>query len=101
MSARIDRSNLFGAKTNKKTVPLGSMGMKWDLSEEKFYPFKKQIPYLSFRSSLGLSGNIDPAASALISALPTQTSMGTIYSVISPANPNLRWEKSRMFNFGF
>jgi hypothetical protein len=80
---------------------LGSVGFKWDASEEKFYHFKEYIPYLSFRASLGSGGNIDKSTTAFITAAPTQTSQGTIYSVISPANPNLRWEKSRMFNVGF
>lgn len=100
-SARLDRSNLFGANTNKKTVPLWSVGGKWDASKEKFYPFKGAVPSLSFHSSWGISGNVDKFTTAFISAVPSETAQGTVYSIINPANRNLTWEKSRMFNLGF
>ena len=101
LSARLDRSNLFGAKTNGKKIPLWSIGGKWDAWKEKFYPLKDVVPYLSFHSSWGYSGNVDKSTTALISAEPSQTAQGTIYSIINPANLSLRWEKSRMFNLGF
>lgn len=100
-SARLDRSNLFGVKTNQKTIPLASAGIKWDVSEERFYSLKNSIPYMSFRASLGSSGNINKLSSAYISAIPIATTQGTVYSVISPGNPNLKWEKSKMLNIGF
>ena len=37
MSARVDKSNLFGVKTNQKSVPLWSTGFKWALDRENFY----------------------------------------------------------------
>lgn len=100
LSARLDRSNLFGATTNKKGVPLGSVGFKWDLSEEPFYHLSA-IPYLCFRASYGSSGNVSKFTTAYVSAVATQSSPGTVYSILSAANPDLRWEQSRMLNAGF
>lgn len=100
LSARLDRSNLFGAKTNGKKIPLWSMGGKWDISQEKWYPFEDPIPYLSVHASRGFSGNVDKSTTALVSSVRSETTQGIIYSIINPANLNLRWEKSRMFNLG-
>lgn len=99
-SARIDRSNLFGANTNGNTKPLWSLGFKWDLSEEPFYHLPA-IPFLSLRTSYGVSGNVNKNTTAYVSAIASQVNQGTLYSIISPANPNLRWEESRMLNMGF
>ena len=99
-SARMDRSNLFGANTNGNSKPLGSVGFKWDLHEEPIYRLRTIIPFLSLRTSYGSSGNISKNTTAYVSAMASQMAQGTLYSIISPANPDLRWEESRMFNAG-
>lgn len=45
-SARRDQSNLFGSRTNERTVPLWSSGVSWNLLEESFI----KIPTLSLLS---------------------------------------------------
>src|SRR5690606_8607262 len=57
-SGRIDKSNLFGVKTNQKAAPLYSVGISWDLSKEDFYNFGI-LPYSKLRATYGYSGNID------------------------------------------
>lgn len=99
LSARLDRSNLFGVKTNQKSIPLGSLGFKWDISEEPYYKFST-IPYLIFHATYGYSGNIDKFTTAYTSATSIQTPQSTSVWIINPANPILRWEKSGMFNLG-
>jgi TonB-linked SusC/RagA family outer membrane protein len=99
VSARLDRSNLFGTNSNGNTIPLGSLGLKWDLSEEPFYHFGA-ISFLSLRASYGSSGNINKNATAYVSAQVSQVNQGIQYSIISLANPNLRWERSKMLNVG-
>lgn len=100
-SARKDASNVFGINTNQKWNPLWSAGALWKLSDEPFYK-SKSVPVLSIRVTLGYSGNIDPNATALariryVSAAQTTINVTTA-NIIDPPNPDLRWEKVRMFN---
>jgi TonB-linked SusC/RagA family outer membrane protein len=99
LSGRIDQSNLFGATANRRTIPLWSAGLKWDVSKEKFYHFTP-LPHLSLRATYGYSGNVSKAVTAYTSAV---TSPANSYSeipvtIINPENPYLRWEKSGMLN---
>lgn len=100
-SIRKDASNLFGVNSNQKWNPFWSLGGSWLLSEEKFYHFK-WLPYLKPRVTYGYSGNIQSNLSAL--AIITYSN-NTIISapsarIISPENPDLRWEKTGILNLG-
>jgi TonB-linked SusC/RagA family outer membrane protein len=103
LSGRIDKSNLFGVNTNQKSVPLYSTGLAWDFSKEGFYHIN-WLPYGKLRITYGYNGNVDKNVSALttfqqFSGTPYT---GNTYSVIvSPGNPELRWERDRIINFGF
>jgi TonB-linked SusC/RagA family outer membrane protein len=106
-SIKKDESNLFGANTNKRGVPLWSSGIKWKLSDEPFYKFKF-IPQLALRMTYGYAGNVVNSLSALpvigyFSGAP-YTNLNYAY-VSYPSNPDLRWEKVGTFNaaidFGF
>ncbi len=102
-SARRDASNLFGLKTNDQWNPFWSVGGAWKLSDEGFY----NINYLSdikFRVSYGFNGNIDPSMVAVTtiiydSDLSSFTGTGTA-RIDNYYNPNLKWETSRITNFG-
>ncbi|WON94344.1 SusC/RagA family TonB-linked outer membrane protein [Sphingobacterium sp. UGAL515B_05] len=100
-SARIDQSNLFGVKTNQKSIPLWSVGAKWNISKEHFYHID-WLPQLSFRSTFGYSGNVDKTITAYTTAILTYNSINTLPAATlrNPPNKNLRWEKNRMFNIG-
>ncbi|UOE50903.1 SusC/RagA family TonB-linked outer membrane protein [Mucilaginibacter sp. SMC90] len=102
ISGRIDRSNLFGVATNHKSVPLYSTGLAWDISKEDFYHLP-WLPYLKIRATYGYNANVNKSASA-ITTLEQQSNAyysGVPYNIInSPGNPELRWEKVRIANFG-
>jgi len=101
-SARIDKSNLFGVNTNQKSAPLYSTGISWDLSKEKFYNLN-WLPYLKLRATYGYNGNINKDATAVVTGRQFN---GSYYfglpfeQITNPGNPDLRWEKTRMINFG-
>ncbi|MEO6521557.1 MAG: SusC/RagA family TonB-linked outer membrane protein [Mucilaginibacter sp.] len=103
VSGRRDASNLFGVNTNDKWTPLWSAGLGYDLSKEQFYHIEA-LPYLKLRGSYGFSGNADPSRVALttISYSPfTNPDTQTPYAFIDRyANPELKWEKIKMINFG-
>lgn len=102
-SGRKDMSNLFGVDANQRGVPLYSVGLGWNLHHEKFLHVK-WLPYLKLRATYGYNGNIDRTLSAYTTAYyspASQTATGLPYSLIrNPPNPDLRWERVRMINFG-
>ncbi|WP_256010298.1 SusC/RagA family TonB-linked outer membrane protein [Desertivirga xinjiangensis] len=106
-SIRKDASNLLGVATNQRGVPLWSVGLAWNLSRESFYTgtIRELLPFIKLRASYGYSGNVDNSLSALTTIAYRQplfnSSTGLPYAQVqNPPNPELRWEKVRMFNLG-
>lgn len=103
VSGRRDASNLFGLKTNDKWTPLWSVATGWQISRESFYHLNA-LPDLKLRMSYGYNGNVDQSKSAV----PTiryinSPSQYTGYPYALPfqfTNPDLRWERVKMFNVG-
>jgi TonB-linked SusC/RagA family outer membrane protein len=102
-SARRDASNLFGVSTNQKWTPLWSTGALWRIGQENFYNLK-WLPQLNLRLTYGVSGNIDPSASALSKISyysASSSSLNVVHAIISnPPNPYLRWEQVKTLNTG-
>lgn len=100
-SVRKDASNLFGVNSNQKWNPFWSVGGSWLLSSERFYKLQ-WLPYLKPRITYGYSGNIQSNLSALaIIAYMNNTIISTPAArVVSPENPDLRWEKTGILNLG-
>ncbi|MDR6783298.1 TonB-linked SusC/RagA family outer membrane protein [Pedobacter africanus] len=100
-SARVDQSNLFGVNTNQKSVPLWSVGGKWNIDKENFYNFR-WLQTLSFRSTFGYSGNVDRRVTAYTTARLTSNSINQLPAayLVNPPNKNLSWEKNAMWNIG-
>ncbi len=99
-SARRDQSNLFGVKGNQRSVPLWSAGLGWIISGENFYKFDL-LPFIKLRTTYGYNGNINKNISAYTTAYNAGTDFNTglNYSLITnPPNPELRWERVRMWN---
>lgn len=101
-SSRKDASNLFGVNHNQKGTPLWSAGAAWDLSRESFYKVNI-LDYLKARISYGFSGNVDNSMSALttVAFYSNAPLSGYSYAMVqNPGDPDLRWERSGMFNAG-
>lgn len=102
VSARRDGSNLLGVKTNNRWKPLWSVGGRWNVSAEPFFNLPG-ISNLSFRASIGYSGNVNNSVTALstISYRGFVNDYGQVAAFINgPPNPDLRWEEVRTFNLG-
>ncbi|WP_312901546.1 SusC/RagA family TonB-linked outer membrane protein [Chryseobacterium taichungense] len=102
LSGRVDKSNLFGVKTNQQAVPLYSTGIAWDISKEHFYPFSF-LPYLKIRATYGYNGNVDKTVAAVTTIMRNNNSYITgqpFATILNPNNPQLQWEKTKMTNFG-
>jgi TonB-linked SusC/RagA family outer membrane protein len=102
-SARIDGSNYFGVKTNQKNVPLWSVGGLWHLDRESFYKLD-WLPNLKLRVSYGYNGNLDKRYTGITTfknntLLANYTNL-PFANIINIGNPELRWEKIGIANFG-
>lgn len=101
LSGRKDGSNLFGVKTNDKFNPLGSVGLAYTVIGQGNGQ-RSAIDYLKLRTTYGISGNVDQTRSAvpIIAYMSVNNYTNTTYArVQSFANPHLRWEKIKMWNF--
>lgn len=102
-SIRKDGSNLFGVSTNQKWVPLWSLGMLWQISKEPFYHVN-WLQELKLRATYGVSGNVNPNASALTKIRYNEAARSPInipsVGIDDPPNPALRWEQVKAFNLG-
>ncbi|WEK21646.1 MAG: SusC/RagA family TonB-linked outer membrane protein [Candidatus Pedobacter colombiensis] len=101
-SARIDRSNIFGVKTNQKGVPLWSAGVSWIVNNESFYR-SEVVPSLKLRASYGYNGNVDKTVTAYTTAMLVGTTSFTnlpYAEITNPPNPELRWERVKIVNMG-
>lgn len=102
-SARMDGSNYFGVKTRNKNVPLWSAGALWHIDREDFYQVE-WLPLLKLRASYGYNGNLDKSNTGVTTfrnSLLRATYTGLPFAnIINIGNPELRWEKIAIANFG-
>ncbi|AMP99818.1 TonB-dependent receptor [Pedobacter cryoconitis] len=100
-SGRIDQSNLFGVKTNQKGVPLWSAGVGWNINNESFYS-SELIPLLKIRATYGYNGSVNKSVSAYTTASISGVNLYQLpyATIINPPNPELRWERIKIFNMG-
>ncbi|MFZ2783781.1 MAG: SusC/RagA family TonB-linked outer membrane protein, partial [Sediminibacterium sp.] len=101
-SARIDKSNLFGVNINQKAVPLYSIGAGWEFGKEKWM----NLAWLDagkLRVTYGYNGNVNKNVAAIttFNSLSSSSINRIPYaSIANPGNPELRWERVSMINFG-
>ena len=102
-SARIDKSNLFGVRSNQKAIPLYSIGLGWDMLKETFF----KLNWLSsskLRATFGYNVNVNTSVAAITTFATVQNSASTgitYAQIAAPGNPELRWERVSMFNLGY
>lgn len=92
-SMRRDGSNIFGVSTNDKWKPLWSLGVGWNISDERFYHFD-QFPSLRLTATFGYSGNVDLSRTALpVANYATESETRYRFArIVTVNNPDLRWE---------
>lgn len=101
-SVRLDLTNFFGTDKKYRYKPLWSVGGTWKLSQERFFDVSF-IDKLDLRASYGINGNIalDQGPFLIFSAGDYESTTGGVsYSISSPPNNQLRWEKTASFNAG-
>lgn len=101
-SLRKDYADLFGGDKKYRGRPLWSVGAAWILSQENFLNNIHFVNFLKFRTSYGLTGNIDPTTPSVLAAttgMNNDTQLPNA-SVTTPPNAQLRWEKTASINLG-
>ena len=102
-SFRKDYADIYGLNTKYRGRPLWSVGAGWLIHNEAFMKDVKWVDFLKLRFSYGVTGNIYQGATSYMTA--TSSDVNEINNlpygkIESPANPNLRWEKSITTNIG-
>lgn len=103
-SFRKDYADVYGLDAKFRGKPLWSAGVAWSLGNEKF--MKESAPWLNslkLRYSYGVTGNIYQGATSYMTATTGNINSLTklpYATVESPANPNLKWEKTTTSNVG-
>lgn len=102
-SFRKDYADIYGLNTKYRGRPLWSVGAGWLIHNEAFMKDVKWVDFLKLRFSYGVTGNIYQGATSYMTA--TSSDVNEINNlpygkIQSPANPNLRWEKSIATNIG-
>ncbi len=101
-SFRIDEADLFGADKKFTRRPLWSAGASWNAHKEEFMRDITWINMLKPRVSYGVTGNINSDYSSyLTAAIYTNQVIGSKRALLeTPPNDQLRWEKTKTFDFG-
>lgn len=103
LNLRNDASNRFGKNTNHRFYPVWSVGLRWDLSAERWFLRKSWINQFSLRTSLGRQGNVVSNVSprVLVSSAGQNATTSENYLQLEQfANPDLKWEKTNSWNIG-
>lgn len=102
-SIRMDQSNLFGTNSKYKYKPLWSVGAGWNIHKEEFIKDIPWIKSLKLRGAVGFNGNV--AKNSLPQIIASDGLNGwdktlKTLNLSSPANSQLRWEKTYNTNIG-
>lgn len=98
-SIRMDQSNLFGTDPKYQYRPLWSAGAHYVLLEDKL----GWIDRLVVRATYGINGNVAKKTGPYLIASDGGNNYYTnepSYNIMSPQNPALRWEKTKVVNVG-
>lgn len=103
---RTDGSNSFGQYSNARFLPNYGLSGKWAIGEEKWLASSRFLSGLVLRASYGTQGNVVKAVGPeLIASYAAggveNVGTGVPYlGIKSLAYPDLRWEKTKQWNFG-
>ena len=102
-SFRKDYADVYGLNVKLRGRPLWSAGVAWNINNEEFLRGQEWINALKLRLSYGVTGNIYQGATSYMTASSTGLNYYTnepFGTILSPANPNLKWERTETANVG-
>ncbi len=104
LTARMDGSSRFGK--NSKYAFFPSVGLGWIISNEDFMKDINWLDQFKLHSSYGVTGNSEIGTYRSLATIASSTYLidgkRQSYSYVSRLpNPDLEWEKTHQFDFGF
>lgn len=104
-SVRYDDYNNFGVDRKYRATPMWSTGFSWHIGREDFIMDNVGwLNQLTFRTTYGYNGNIDPGQYPFTNISLSTSNDGFTQlpssSITAAANPSIRWEKTGVLNFG-
>ena len=102
-SIRTDASNRFGQDKSARYLPVWSIGLRWNMTNEPWLQNQNILNNISLRASYGWQGNVVEAVGPdLIARIErVDYTTGEYKMTISRLpTPNLRWEKNKSVNVG-
>ena len=102
-SIRKDYADVYGLNAKFRGKPLWSIGAGWNAHNELFMKDVNWVNLLKLRLTYGVTGNIYQGATSYMTASVEGNNDYTglpMASIVSPGNPNLKWEQSRTTNVG-
>lgn len=103
LNLRNDASNRFGKNTNNRFYPVWSIGGRWDVHQEKWFPLTRWLNEVTLRISYGRQGNVVSNVSphTLVSYVSKDMVTNEEYLQLQQLpNPDLKWEKTTSMNIG-
>ena len=102
---RYDASNAFGPSRYLRWMPTWNAGVKWDVTQEKFFTFLKPLSRLNLKASFGVTA-VAPSVSNSLEQLyinnpwrnSAQRELGL--EIQNIANHDLTYEKNQELNIG-
>ena len=104
-SLRVDQSNLFGSNPDNQYKPIWSIGGAWKVSDETFMNSIEWLDRLTLRATFGFAGNSPLPGQGgnydILMATSSSFYETNGFNISTPANDEITWEKTRMWNIGF
>ena len=104
-SLRVDQSNLFGSNPDNQYKPIWSIGGAWKVSDETFMDGIDWLDRLTLRATFGFAGNSPLPGQGgnydILMATSSSFYETNGFMISTPANDEITWEKTRMWNIGF
>ena len=104
-SLRVDQSNLFGSNPDNQYKPIWSIGGAWKVSDETFMDGIDWLDRLTLRATFGFAGNSPLPGQGgnydILMATSSSFYETNGFKISTPANDEITWEKTRMWNIGF
>lgn len=104
VTGRYDGSSKFGQ--NNKYAFFPSVGLGWMVSNEKFLRNNNTVSKLKLHTSFGVTGNSEIGTYRSLATVSQGTTiiggqMHTVSYLDNMPNPDLKWEKTAQWDFGF
>ncbi|WP_298711524.1 SusC/RagA family TonB-linked outer membrane protein [uncultured Chitinophaga sp.] len=104
-TVRVDGNNRFGQYANRRFLPNYSIGGRWNLAQESWFPAGRLVNDWQIKASFGTQGNVVTSVGPHLIATYSGNEKDPVtqlpyLSIKTLPYPDLRWEKTYQWNVG-